>query len=147
MRLVVTEKNDAAQQIARLLCTVGKPKADKVYDTPVYRFKHDGEDWVTIGLRGHIMAPDFPSELHYSKKDGWWAVSQEGEVMPANLPDSLAKPPYESKRKPFLADGVDIKGWRPLSLPYLVWAPSRSSRPRRASSAPSRTSPRRPTPS
>ncbi|MGN0075394.1 MAG: DNA topoisomerase I [Parafannyhessea sp.] len=123
MRLVVTEKNDAAQQIARLLCTVGKPKADKVYDTPVYRFKHDGEDWVTIGLRGHIMAPDFPNELHYSKKDGWWAVSQEGEVMPAHLPDSLAKPPYESKRKPFLADGVDIKGWRPLSLPYLVWAP------------------------
>ena len=33
--LVVTEKNDAAQQIARLLSESGKPKADKVYDTPV----------------------------------------------------------------------------------------------------------------
>ncbi|MEE1159229.1 MAG: hypothetical protein UHS51_07375, partial [Atopobiaceae bacterium] len=60
MKLVVTEKNDAATQIARLLCDVGKPKADKVYNTPVYRFKHAGEEWVTIGLRGHILAPDFP---------------------------------------------------------------------------------------
>ena len=41
MKLVVTEKNDAAQQIARLLSSVGKPKAEKVYDTPIYRFTHD----------------------------------------------------------------------------------------------------------
>ena len=45
MKLVVTEKNDAAQQIARLLSESGRPKADKVYDTPVYRFTRDGEDW------------------------------------------------------------------------------------------------------
>ena len=32
MKLVVTEKNDAAQQIARLLSESGRPKADKVYD-------------------------------------------------------------------------------------------------------------------
>ena len=34
MKLVVTEKNDAAQKIADLL-GVKKPKADKVYSTPV----------------------------------------------------------------------------------------------------------------
>lgn len=123
MKLVITEKNDAAAQIARLLCSVGKPRADKVYDTPVYYFNHDGEEWVTIGLRGHILAPDFARELHYSKKQGWWAVTEEGEVLPAELPDFLAKPPYESKRKPYLADGIDIKGWKVASLPYLVWAP------------------------
>ena len=123
MKLVVTEKNDAAQQIARLLSTVGKPEAGKVYDTPVYRFKHDGEEWVTIGLRGHIMAPDFAHELHYSKKEGWWAVTAEGEVIPAHIPDDLPRPPYETKRKPFLKDGIDIKGWKVPSLPYLVWAP------------------------
>ena len=41
MRLVVTEKNDAAQKIADLLGAT-KPKADKVYSTPVYRFTVDG---------------------------------------------------------------------------------------------------------
>ena len=123
MKLVVTEKNDAAQQIARLLSSVGKPKAEKVYDTPIYRFTHDGEEWVTIGLRGHIMAPDFPRELRYSRAEGWFAVSEDGELLSAAVPDALAKPPYDSKRKPFLADGIDIKGWKVPSLPYLVWAP------------------------
>ena len=122
MKLVVTEKNDAAQQIARLLGS-GRPKADKVYDTPVYRFTVGGEEWVTIGLRGHILAPDFPAELQYDPKQGWYGISQDGEVMPAHVPDSLARPPYDTKRKPFLADGVDIKGWKVPSLPYLVWAP------------------------
>ena len=123
MKLVITEKNDAAQQIARLLCSVGKPKADKVYNTPVYRFTVDGEEWVTIGLRGHILAPDFPTELKFDKKLGWYAISQDGEMLPADVPDGLARPPYESKRKPFLKDGIDIKGWKVPSLPYLVWAP------------------------
>lgn len=123
MKLVITEKNDAAQQIARLLCSVGKPKADKVYNTPVYRFDVDGEEWVTIGLRGHILAPDFPTELKFDENLGWYAVSQEGEVLPADVPDGLPRPPYESKRKPFLKDGIDIKGWKVPSLPYLVWAP------------------------
>ncbi len=123
MKLVITEKNDAAQQIARLLSNAGKPKADKVYNTPVYRFSVDGEEWVTIGLRGHILAPDFPTELKFDKKLGWYAVSQEGEMLPADVPDGLARPPYESKRKPFLKDGIDIKGWKVPSLPYLVWAP------------------------
>mgnify|MGYP000228859513 CR=1 FL=1 len=58
MKLVVTEKNDAAQKIADLLGAT-KPKADKVYSTPVYRFTVEGEEWVTIGLRGHILEPDF----------------------------------------------------------------------------------------
>ncbi len=123
VKLVVTEKNDAAQQIARLLSTSGRPKADKVYDTPIYRFSVNGEEWVTIGLRGHIMAPDFPPTLKFDKKEGWYGLTAEGEHLPADLPDGLERPPYKSKRKPFLADGVDIKGWKVPSLPYLVWAP------------------------
>ncbi len=123
MILVVTEKNDAATQIARLLSDAGKPKADKVYNTPVYRFRHGGDEWVTIGLRGHILAPDFPTELKYNEQQGWYGLSSDGEVMPVHMPASLARPPYKTKRKPFLADGVDIKGWKVPSLPYLVWAP------------------------
>ena len=123
MRLIITEKNDAAQQIARLLSTSGKPKADKVYNTPVYRFAWDGEDCVTIGLRGHILKVDFPVQLTFDDKNGWQGLTAEGELLPADVPDGLARPPYKSKRKPFMANGVDLKGWKIQSLPYLVWAP------------------------
>lgn len=123
MKLIVTEKNDAAGQIARLLSDSGKPKADKVYDTPVYRFRRGGEDCVTIGLRGHILQPDFPPELKFNDEEGWFGVTAEGEVLPADIPDGLARPPYDTKRKPYLKDGIDIKGWKIASLPYLVWAP------------------------
>ena len=123
MRLIVTEKNDAAQQIARLLSESGKPTADKVYNTPVYRFRVGGEDNVTIGLRGHILKVDFPVQLTFNERDGWQGLTADGELLPADVPDGLARPPYKSRRKPFLADGVDLKGWKIASLPYLVWAP------------------------
>lgn len=121
MKLVVTEKNDAAQKIADLLGAT-KPKADKVYSTPVYRFELDGEEWVTIGLRGHILEPDFTPSLVYKKRGGWQGVTAEGESVPAQIPDTLAKPPFK-KKKPFTADGVDLKGWKMEALPYLVYAP------------------------
>lgn len=123
MKLVVAEKNDAAQQIARLLSDEGKPSADKVYNTPIYRFRHGGEDWVTIGLRGHILEPSFPPELHFDAKEGWYGLTEDGEHLPADVPDGLARPPYESKRRPYLKDGISIKSWNIPSLPYLVWAP------------------------
>ena len=123
MKLVITEKNDAAEKISGFLGTLGKPKADKVFNTPVYRFMVKGEEWVCIGLRGHILAVDFPPELHWSAENGWFGLTDEGEMVPANLPASLATPPFEKARKPFLKDGVDIKGWKVPSLPYLVWAP------------------------
>ncbi len=121
MKLVVTEKNDAAKQIATLLSTK-KPKADKVYSTPVYRFEVDGEEWVTIGLRGHILEPDFTPLLRYKKSSGWVGVTPEGEVLPAKIPSSLPKPPFK-KKKPFVEDGVDLKGWKMEALPYLAFSP------------------------
>ena len=123
MRLIVTEKNDAAQQIARLLSESGKPTADKVYNTPVFRFRVGGEDNVAIGLRGHILKVDFPERLTFDDEAGWQGVTSEGELIPADIPDGLARPPYAVKRKPYLSDGIDLKGWKIESLPYLVWAP------------------------
>ena len=123
VKLVVTEKNDAAQKIASLLGS-GKPKADKVYSTPVYRFTVDGEEWVAIGLRGHILELDFPPELVYKKRGGWFGVTADGETIPADVPASLPKPPFK-KRKPFSEDGVETNGkrWKMEALPYLVYAP------------------------
>lgn len=121
MKLVVTEKNDAAQKIADLL-GVAKPKADKVYSTPVYRFDVDGEEWVTIGLRGHILEPDFAPTMVYKKRGGWQGVTEEGETLPADVPTTLPKPPFK-KKKPFTEDGVELKAWKMDALPYLVYAP------------------------
>ena len=121
MKLVVTEKNDAAQKIADLL-GVKKPKADKVFSTPVYRFERDGEEWVTIGLRGHILEPDFAPQLIHKKRGGWMGVTADGETLPASIPASLPKPPFK-KRKPFTEDGVELKTWKMDALPYLVHAP------------------------
>jgi DNA topoisomerase-1 len=68
LRLVVSEKNIAAKRIAEILA-VGASKTEKVYTTPVYTFKgRDGEDWVSIGLKGHIMGVGFP-ELAPSVED------------------------------------------------------------------------------
>ena len=123
MKLVVAEKNIAAQKIAQLLADAGAPKNDKVYNTQVYRFKVGGEDWVSMGLAGHILAPDFPDEILFDKKMGWYSLTEDGEVLPAGVPDGLARPPYDTKRKPFLANGINIKGWKVESLPYLTWSP------------------------
>ena len=122
MKLVVAEKNIAAQKIAQLLADT-KPKTDKVYNTQVYRFTVEGEEWVSMGLAGHILAPDFPDEILFDKKNGWYSVTEDGEVLPADVPDGLARPPYDTKRKPYLTNGISIKGWKVESLPYLTWAP------------------------
>lgn len=122
MKLVVTEKNDAAAQIAQLL-GVSRPKKDKVYNTPIYRFNRgDGEEWITIGLRGHIMKVDFTPELTYTKSNGWTGVDSNGEVLKADLPDSLPKPPFKKKR-PFTKNSVLLSGWKMDALPYLVYTP------------------------
>ena len=121
MKLVVTEKNLAAQKIADLL-GVSKPKQDKIYSIPVYRFERDGEEWVAIGLKGHILESDFTPNLIYKKTKGWQGVTTEGEVVPVLLPDELPKPPFK-KKKPFTPDGVELGAWKMEVLPYLVFAP------------------------
>ena len=120
MKLVVTEKNDAAEKIAQLLGS--KAKRDKVFNTPVYRFDVNGEEWVAIGLRGHILAPDFTPQLVYKKRGGWRGITADGSAIPADVPASLPRPPFK-KKKPFSEDGVDLKGWKMDALPYLAYAP------------------------
>jgi len=121
LKLVVTEKNIAGKNISAILAE-GKPKADKVYSTPVYRFDRGGEEWVVIGLKGHILEVDFPARLEYRKRGGWMGVDEDGATYPASVPASLDKPPFP-KRKPFTADGVELKAWKVPALPYLVYAP------------------------
>ena len=122
MELIITEKNDAASNIAKLLADTS-PKADKVYDTSVYRFKRGGEECVVIGLRGHILGVEFPKELAYTKTRGWEAKTAAGETISADIPKGLDTPPWKSKRKPYLAKGLDLGSWKIPVLPYLTFAP------------------------
>ncbi len=128
MKLIVTEKNIAAKKLAEILA-VGKPKTGKIYNTPIYEFRRDGEDWVSIGLKGHILGVDFPLQIVY--KDGAWEAvwDEEDRATPVKIPETLPTPvtgfaegPWK-KKKPFTLDGVDLKTWKLASLPYLVWAP------------------------
>jgi len=106
MKLIISEKNIAARRIAEILA-VGKPTADKVYTTPVYRFRRDGDDWVSIGLKGHIMEVDFAPVLDESAVRE--LASNDPRVLGAGAEDLLA------------ANGeVDLKKWRLETLPVLT---------------------------
>ncbi|MCL4079305.1 DNA topoisomerase I [Coriobacteriia bacterium Es71-Z0120] len=121
MRLIVSEKNIAARRIAEILAT-GKPKTEQVHGVPVYRFKRNGEEWASIGLKGHILGVDFPLALRH--RDGRWTAEwPDGRATPAELPRELPAPPWQKRSKPYLPDGVDLATWKLQSLPYLVWAP------------------------
>ncbi|MGB4593752.1 MAG: DNA topoisomerase I [Coriobacteriia bacterium] len=121
MRLIVSEKNIAARRIAEILA-VGKPKTDKVYSTPVYTFRRDGEDWVSIGLKGHILGVDFPLSMTYT--DGAWTAEwEDGTSETVSIPDTMPHPPWATRAKPFTANGIDLKTWKLQSLQHLVWAP------------------------
>ena len=69
-----------------------------------------------------ILAPDFCDSVLFDKSWGWYSITEDGEMLPADMPDGLARPPYDTKRKPFLADGISIRAGS-SSLPYLTWAP------------------------
>ncbi len=69
--LVVCEKGIAARRIAQILSN-GKCKQGKIAGVPYYYF----DDYVVIGLKGHIMKLDYPKE--FSKWNG---------ISPKNLID------------------------------------------------------------
>ena len=104
MKLIITEKNIAAKKIADILGDT-KAKADKVYNTPVYYFTHDGEECVTVGLKGHILEVVFPTSLEYAKK-AWKATWADEEVSEAPLPTDLPTPPWKKSSKVLLASNL-----------------------------------------
>ncbi|RLF51813.1 MAG: DNA topoisomerase I [Thermoplasmata archaeon] len=69
--LVICEKGIAARRIAQILSN-GKYKQGKIAGVPYYYF----DDYVVIGLKGHIMKLDYPKE--FSKWNG---------ISPKNLID------------------------------------------------------------
>ena len=57
VRLIITEKTNAARRIAEILGGGGATRKDR-RDVPVYQW----DDTYCVGLRGHVMNVDFPEE-------------------------------------------------------------------------------------
>ena len=67
MRLIITEKNNSAKKIAEIL-SGGDVTTDKSYTVPLYKWSDpDGEEQMTIGLKGHAVERAFPDEKEYKQ--------------------------------------------------------------------------------
>ena len=68
MRLIITEKNDAAKKIAGILSTDGV-QTDSYLKVPYYLFADgEGGQSVAVGLKGHVVQVDFPPEFSEWRK-------------------------------------------------------------------------------
>lgn len=121
MKLIIAEKNDAARQIAERLST-GKPKKDKVYNTAIYRFEWKGEECVTIGLAGHILAPDFCDSVLFDKKADGIRSPRTARCCRPICPMAWHVRPTTPSASRFLPM-VSPSRAGSSSLPYLTWAP------------------------
>jgi DNA topoisomerase-1 len=63
MKLVICEKNIAARRIAYILSS-GTAKSTPHGKIPVYSFTKNDESWDIIGLKGHIINLDYPSDFN-----------------------------------------------------------------------------------
>jgi len=61
--LLICEKDNAARRIASILSD-GKHKVSKLNRTSVYDFEKDGKSYTIVGLRGHVVNPDYPVEFN-----------------------------------------------------------------------------------
>lgn len=77
MRLIVTEKDSAARKIAEIL---GGKVAVKEHGrgrqkVKSYHFTYNGDDAVTVGLRGHVMETVFPNTYRR------WSLKYLGDII------------------------------------------------------------------
>ncbi|AHY47026.1 DNA topoisomerase I [Rubrobacter radiotolerans] len=78
MRLIISEKANAAKKIAQFLAE-GKVKEGKHRAVPHHTFDWKGEETVSIGLKGHILNPEYPEE--YSN----WQKVEPSELIDAEI--------------------------------------------------------------
>ena len=81
VRLIITEKTNAARRIAEILGDGDAVREDR-QDVPVYRW----DDTYCVGLRGHVMNVDFPNE--YSN----WHAVDPSELIDAEIEKVASAP-------------------------------------------------------
>src|ERR671932_63382 len=76
MRLIISEKANAAKKIPQFLAE-GSVKDGKHRSVPHHTFAWNGEECVSVGLKGHVLNPEYPEEYSNWQK-----------VEPSNLIDA-----------------------------------------------------------
>jgi DNA topoisomerase-1 len=84
MRLIISEKANAAEKIAQFLAE-GPVKEGKHRSVPYHIFTWKGEESVSVGLKGHVLNPEFPEE--YSN----WQKVEPSELIDAEILKSVSE--------------------------------------------------------
>jgi len=84
MRLIISEKANAAKKIAQFLAE-GAVKEGKHRSVPHHTFSWKGEECVSVGLKGHVLNPEYPEE--YSN----WQKVEPSELIDAEILKSVSE--------------------------------------------------------
>src|ERR687893_1895400 len=84
MRLIISEKANAAKKIAQFL-TEGPVKEGKHRSVPHHTFEWGDEECVSVGLKGHVLNPEYPEE--YSN----WQKVEPRELIDAEILKSVSE--------------------------------------------------------
>src|SRR5919202_1431491 len=84
MRLIISEKANAAKKIAQFLAE-GPVKDGKHRSIPYHTFTWKGEDCVSVGLKGHVLNTEYPEE--YSN----WQKVEPSSLIDAEIRKSVSE--------------------------------------------------------
>src|ERR687893_2446769 len=84
MRLIISEKANAAKKIAQFL-TEGPVKEGKHRSVPHHTFEWGDEECVSVGLKGHVLNPEYPEE--YSN----WQKVEPSNLIDAEIQKSVSE--------------------------------------------------------
>jgi len=84
MRLIISEKANTAKKIAQFL-SEGSVKEGKHRSVPHHTFTWKGEATVSVGLKGHVLNPEYPEE--YSN----WQKVEPRELIDAEILKSVSE--------------------------------------------------------
>jgi DNA topoisomerase-1 len=84
MRLIISEKANAAKKISQFLAE-GPVKDGKHRSVPHHTFQWKGEECVSVGLKGHVLNPEYPEE--YSN----WQKVEPSSLIDAEIRKSVSE--------------------------------------------------------
>ena len=84
MRLIISEKANTAKKISQFL-SEGSVKEGKHRSVPHHTFMWKGDETVSVGLKGHVLNPEYPEE--YSN----WQKVEPRELIDAEILKSVSE--------------------------------------------------------